>query len=168
MIKLRIYFDDLLLQWVGKKGNSRFVHFSQLVEAIKYYSDAIQLEWKGAVNAEKTCLISSDRGMLAYLQKKLQGKGIVQEQGCRVLGLDYNAGRRHRRKVKEARLKEGFRRNKRGSRLKKAGAAAGRLWVTGTCPSISYGCEVYGVNGFDVSRWRKLAGAACLPGGGET
>ena len=53
MIKLRVYLDDLLLQWVGKLGKHRFVHVDQLVEAVKYYSEAIQIEWGGVVNREK-------------------------------------------------------------------------------------------------------------------
>ena len=166
MIKLRVYLDDLLLQRVGKPGNFRYVHIGKLVEAILYYADVIQLDWKGKINTEKTCFISSDRSLLALIGKELQGKGIALEQGCRMLGLDYNAGRRHKRKVLQARMKEGTRRGKRGARLKKPGANAGRLWVTVTCPSITYGCEVYGVNGNDLSKVRKMAGAACLPGGG--
>ena len=88
------------------------------------------------------------------------------EGGNRVLGLDYIAGRRQRKIVKGQRLKEGIRRTKRGIWLLTAGAASGRLWVIGTCPSITYGGEVYGVNGHELGIIRKLAGAASLPGGG--
>ena len=68
MIKLRVYLDDLLLQWVGKLRNARYVRIGQLVEAISFYSDVIQLEWNATVNPEKTCLIASEREVLEYLR----------------------------------------------------------------------------------------------------
>ena len=80
-IKLRVYLDDLLLQWVGRLGRSRFVNIGQLVEAVMYYSDVIQLEWKSTINAEKTCLIASERAVLRYLQEDLQGKGFLCMEG---------------------------------------------------------------------------------------
>ena len=158
MIKLKVYLDDLLLQWVGKMGRSRFVNIEKLIEAVKYYAEVIQWEWKSVVNTEKTGLIASEREVSRHLQEELQGMGIPMEGGCRLLGLDYNAGRRQRGMVKGQRMKEGRCRTKRARRLRKAGAASGKLWVTGICPSISYGCEVYGINGHELEKVRKWQG----------
>ena len=43
-IRLKVYLDDILLQWVGHASNRRFVPLGVLVKAIKHYGGVIETE----------------------------------------------------------------------------------------------------------------------------
>ena len=62
--------------------------------------------------------------------------------------------------------KKAYKKCRRIGRLKRTKADTGMLWATGVAPSISYGAEVFGMNGHELQITRRKAGAVGLPGGG--
>jgi hypothetical protein len=71
-IKLKVYLDDILLQWVGHLRARRFVPLSELVQAIVHYTEVIDSELAALVNTSKTCMVASRKVILEKLGEKLQ------------------------------------------------------------------------------------------------
>ena len=57
-IRLKVYLDDILLQWVGRAGEGRFVRIEVLIQAVKHYGSAIRTDLEALLNTNKTWLIS--------------------------------------------------------------------------------------------------------------
>ena len=167
-IRLRVYLDDILLQWVGHAKNGRFVPLATLVKAVCHYSGLIVEDLEGQLNTGKTCLISSSRQVLKMLGAKLRGMGVMAPEGCRLLGVDYGCGARRGRKTGVRRKEKALRKCSRIRRLGRTGADRGMLWATGVGSSVGYGAEVFGINGHDLQSMRRQAGSVGLPGGGRS
>ena len=93
-----MYLDDILLQWIGRVGEGRFVKIEVLVQAVKHYGSAIRTDLEALLNANKTWLISSNKRVLKNSAEELQGLGVAAGKGCRLLGLDYACGGRGKTK----------------------------------------------------------------------
>ena len=165
-IKLKVYLDDILLQWVGHLRSRRFVPLKGMVRAIVHYTEVIDEELAALVNTSKTCMVASTKVILQKLGEQLRGYGVIAEDGCRLLGVDYGCGGRRRRKVMAKRKSKAVKKCRRILRLSKTRADRGRLWSTGVAPSVGFGAEVFGINGSELMSLRKQAGRVALPGEG--
>ena len=87
-IRLRVYLDDILLQWVRHAKNGRFVPLATLAKSISHYSGLIVEDLDGQLNTSKTCLISSSRQVLKMLGARLKGMGAMAPERCKLLGVD--------------------------------------------------------------------------------
>ena len=124
-IRLKVYSDDILLQWIGRAGEGRFVRIEVLIQAVKHYGSAIRTDLEALLNTNKTWLISSNKKVLKMLAEELRGLGVGAGKGCRLLGLDYACGRRGTKEVKDKRKKKAYKKCRRIGRLKRIKADTG-------------------------------------------
>ena len=139
------------------------------VEAVKYCAEELAAVI-GARISGKSRFLANSKTLLQATVDECGKEGLIGKgEGAKIskyMGVDYSAAAQvtgfrpaRKKRWRVAKAKVG-----RASRLRRAGADVGGVWAAGPGASISYGAEVYGVNGGVLEAYRRATGAAVLGG----
>ena len=143
----------------------------EFVQAVCHCIGMLTAVLKARVS-DKSRFLANSASLLKNCLAEFEKKGLKRKgtgaSVARYLGIDYSAVTQVSgcRPTRKKRFVSAKRKRHRAKRLKKAGADVNGVWMAGPATSVSYGAEIYGVNGGTLEAARKVTGAVVLPGGG--
>ncbi len=152
----RLYIDDGALTTFGPRDNVTLVHSWASIYLLGWVRGVL---WKMVAEDKLQC-VAADRELRHRLRQRLGHHGYRVCKLGDLLGTDYGAGGRLRRRPKQDARRRKAR--KRKGRLKwwaRAGGAAAHIVDTGTAPSMVYGTASSGLTPAAMRDLRRYRGA---------